>query len=321
MSKILFVENFGMEECDNPMSTLYPQRCHKITENDIFDTYDISKNLDETILKKYDKLLLGARSLHLYKCHKGEGKNIIKNKLDKLMAIKTKFFLIQDMHEKTYGSLETLCNYLRDNHINIIFTFFNNAEGRKIQKNVHNVGHYHLPLHIDTNIFHNKNMHKVYDILLYGSIHPRHYPFRKRLFELLQNNDKYKVFMIDKPDMFDPEKCEDGLCDIINKSRLTIATRSRYDYLVAKYLEIINCNSVICGNMATDGTQIYGDNYLKLDEKMTDQEIFGKIDTFLLNYEDNKKQFYQKYVDITKEYNLDNYVEKLISIIDANQKK
>jgi len=34
---------------------------------------------------------------------------------------------------------------------------------------------------------------KEYDVLLYGSIHPKHYPFKKRLFELiLKNENKYK---------------------------------------------------------------------------------------------------------------------------------
>lgn len=317
MTKILFVENFDMDK-DNPMSTLYPQRCNKIVKCDMFDTYNISNDMSNNIAEKYDKLLLGARSLHLYKYYKGSDRDNIKGKLDKLMKIKTKFFLIQDMHEKTYGSLDNLCNYLKEHRINIIFTFYNNAESRKIRKNVPNVNHYHLPLHIDTNIFHKNNSDKIYDILLYGSVHPRHYPFRKRLFDLIQKyENKYRVFKIDKPDIFDPHKCESGLCDIINKSRLTIATRSRYDYLVAKYLEIINCNSVICGNMASDGVSIYGDNYLKLDDSMTDEEIIKNIDLFLFNYKENKNKLDKKYADITTEYNIENYVVKILDIIST----
>lgn len=319
--KVLFVENFSVNSTDNPMSTLYPQRCNRIINHELFDAYDISKNLDENIVDKYDKLLLGTRSVHLYKCYKGSERENIRIRLEKLMNIKNKFFLIQDMHEKTYTSLEKLCEFLKINCINIIFTFYNNAEGRKIRKLVPNVRYYHLPLHIDTNIFFNKQSEKIYDIMLYGSVHPRHYPFRKRLFELIKNNsDKYNICIVDKPEVFDPDKCENGLCDLINKSKLAIATKSRYDYLVAKYLEIVCSGSIVCGNMASDGQTIYFGNYLKLDEAMGDEEIICNIDTYLSNYEINKNKNDEFCKNIAEEYNLDNYIKKLVFIFSSHSK-
>lgn len=315
-NKVLFVENFDVDKKDNPMSTLYPQRCKKIMDNDSFYVYNLSDNLDGDMVCKYDYLLLGTRSLHLYKCYRGSQKEDIKNKLEKLMCIKNKFFLMQDMHEKTYTSLSNLCDFLKTNNINIIFTFYNNAEGRKIRKLVPNVKHFHLPLHIDTNIFFNKNSEKFYDVLLYGSVHPRHYPFRKRLFDIIKNSsNKYNVCVLEKPDHFDPEKCESGLCDLINKSKITIATKSRYDYLVAKYLEIVCSGSIVCGNMATDGQTMYSDNYLELNENMSDEDIIRNLDMYLSDYEHYRNKFNEKYEYIAKEHNLDNYVNKLLHIL------
>lgn len=314
--KILFVENYDLNS-DNPMSTLYPLRCNKIKDNLEFDICNIgSENVVDT---NYETVLFGARSLYLYKTYKSKEKIIIKSKLDKLLCIKNKFFLIQDMHQKTYGNLEELCKLLNDNNINIIFTFYNNTEAKKIRNLTPNCKHLYLPLHIDNSIFNCQNLEKQYDILLYGSIHPRHYPFRKRLFDiLLIKTNKYKICYIEKPDNFDPTKCEIGLAKLINQSKITIATKSRYDYFVAKYLEIAFCKSLVAGNMATDGLKIFDNNYLNLNEKMSDQDIYNAIDTCLQNYNIHENNIDNLHDKLINEYNIDNYVIKLITIIKSN---
>lgn len=314
--KILFVENFNTNE-DNPMSTLYPLRCKKIKENINFDIYDIGSNkiIDYNL---YNTVIFGARSLYLYKFYKSSQKKILKERFENLMKLKNKFFLIQDMHKKTYGNIKSLCELLNNNNINIIFTFYNNSEAHLIRKLTPNCKHYHLPLHIDKNIFNDKKMEKKYDILLYGSIHPTHYPFRKRLFELLlTKKHKYNICYIEKPENFDSNKCEHGLANLINQSRISIATKSKYDYFVAKYLEIVFCKSYVAGNMATDGINIFGNNYLKLTEQMTDEEIFNNIDECLNNYEKYSSQIEYLY-DKLLDYNIDNYVLKLLNILTIN---
>lgn len=314
--KILFVENFNTGQ-DNPMSTLYPLRCNKIMENNKFDTYDIGKNDEINI--NYEIALFGARSLYLYKFYRSKEKILLKSRIEKLLKIPKKYFIIQDMHPKTYGNIAELCNFLNNNSINIIFTFYNNTEAKIIRNLTPNCKHYHLPLHIDHNIFNHKNLEKKYDILLYGSIHPRHYPFRKRLFELLlKNQEIYKICYIEKPENFDPNKCESGLAKLINESKITIATKSRYDYFVAKYLEIVFCKSLVAGNMATDGIKLFEDNYLHLNEKMTDDEILNTINNCLKNYSEYEKKISNIHHKLYEKFNINNYVVKLLEIIENN---
>ena len=57
------------------------------------------------------------------------------------------------MHQKTYGSIETLSQLLNLHQFNIIFTFFNNGEAKLIRRQSPDCKYYHLPHHIDTNIF------------------------------------------------------------------------------------------------------------------------------------------------------------------------
>lgn len=314
--KILFVENYNLEK-DNPMSTLYPQRCKKIKENNLFDVYDISQNITFDV-RTYSTILFGTRSIYLYKCYKSDEKKELTEKFNKLLNIKNKYFIIQDMHKKTYGNINNLCELLNKNNIHIIFTFYNNNEAKYIRKLTPNCKHYHLPLHIDANIFYNKNIVKTYDILLYGSIHPSHYPFRKRLFDLLLNNkEKYNIMYIDKPENYDPLKCENGLSDLINQSKICIATCSKYDYFVAKYLEIAFCKSVVAGNMATDGVNIFENNYVELNERMSDQDILNKLDEYLDNNIKCEQIVNNVHQKIFCDLNINNYVPKLLDILNT----
>jgi len=312
ISKILFVE-CSLTENDNSMSTCYNLKCNKIKQN--FDYYDISKKL-EIDVTKYDKVLFGCRSLYIYKCYKSKDHKILKPNFEKLMEIPNKYFIIQDMHKKTYGNIDTLCEILNKNNFNIIFTFYTNIEASIIRKKTPNCKYFHLHHYIDTNIFSKKDVPKEIDILLFGSIHPTHYPFRKRIFELILNNkDKFNVKFIEKPESFNPEVCEHGLVQLLNKSKISIATKSKYDYLVGKYFEIPASGCLIIGDIPTDSPKELRDFIINIDNNYSDDEILEIIANTINNYETyvDKINSFNKYVVET--YNLDKYIEHLKIIL------
>ena len=309
--KTLFVE-CSLTDSDNPMSTLYPLKCKKISQK--YDYYDISTDLNID-LSKYDNLLLGCRALYIYKCYKSNNREKLKNNFEKLMCIPNKYFLIQDMHKKTYGSLENLCKLLNDNKINIIFTFYKCGEANFIRKFTPNCKHLHLPHHIDINIFnkeYNKE-NKKYDLLLFGSIHHIHYPFRKRLYELIlsKKEELGNVKFIEKPESYNSEICENGLAELISESKISFSTKSKYDYLVAKYFEIPACSCLLMGDIPLDSNIDLKENIVELKNTMSDDEIINKIKNTLADYDNyiDKIIKYKKYV--IENYNLDKYLEKL----------
>ncbi|AYV85719.1 MAG: hypothetical protein Satyrvirus33_9 [Satyrvirus sp.] len=314
MNKILFVENMALAN-DNPMSTCYDLKCNMVKNDSRFDFYDIGTN--EVInTGQYSTVIFGCRSLFLYKTYiKKTQKKIMKQNIN-LCQIKNKYFIIQDMHKKTYGNINLLCNFLKNNNINIIFTFYNNSEASLIRNSVPGVKHLYLPHHIDTSIFNFLNMPKIYDVLLFGSIHPRHYPFRKRLFEIiLKNSDKFRIYHIPKPDNFDPTVCEKGLAKLINMSRICIATKSRYDYLVGKYFEISMCRTLIAGDIPTDGIGIFKNRIIELNNKMSDEEITTKLEYSLKNYDSYSNVMDELYNFVCNNYGLNNYVDKLYKLV------
>jgi hypothetical protein len=326
--KILFVENISIDN-DNTMSTLYPMKCELIKNNINFKVYNLGDELNKGIelnrIKEYlencNIILFGCRSIHLYKTYKSPVKQtlydinkiILENSIDK-----KKFILLQDIHQKTYNDLHVLGEYLNTNNINIIYTFYNCYEAKIINRYTPNCKKYWLPHHINTGIFNYKNGPKIYDILLYGTVHSVHYPFRKRLFDIILNNKIFEVYnikFIPRPDEFNPEICEEGLADILSSSKITISTNSKYDYLVAKYFEIAACKSLIAGNMAKDGIDIFKDNYLTLNNSMSDDEIIKLLIETIDNFDKYSEQINSMYNKVISEFNFDRYLEKLIEIL------
>ncbi len=319
---ILFVENEISN--DNPMSTCYQIKCNKIKKilgDRINVKYHNIGSDEELDLNQYDKVLFGCRSIYLYKIYKSKEKEKLKIKFENIVnKIQKKFFIIQDMHQKTYGSVEKLCEVLNSYNFNIIFTFFNNGEAKLIRKLTPQCTYYHLPHHIDTNIFkiHDKTVEKSIDILLFGSVHPRHYPFRKRLFDLiLANKEKFSnIHYIEyNSSVFNPEHCEVGLSKLLNKSKICIATKSRYDYLVGKYFEISSSGCLIAGDIPSDGKDLLKNNILELSPSIPDDEIID----LLKNSIDNYNLYIDKIMDlkhkVDSQYNLDKYIDKLEEIL------
>jgi hypothetical protein len=161
-------------------------------------------------------------------------------------------------------------------------------EGKDIIK-----GHYYLPHHIDGNIFKNYNMDKTYDIVMYGIYHKNTYPFRNRLKNLLlKHKDRLRIKVIQSRRPIYNE----GLSKLLNKSWIGIATKSNFNYLVRKYFEISASNCIVLGDMPDQGKGIWKDNYINVNNNMTDKEILDIVFDSL----DNKDMLIDKSNKIMK---------------------
>jgi hypothetical protein len=313
MSRILFVDSLSIE--DNPMSTCYILKCQKIKNDPRFYFYDIYQDPPPDP-RQFSNVVLGCRSVYFYKRYrKNFGQILSKNRI--ILEIPHKMMILQDMHPKTYGSHEQLVHFLKENNIDIIFTYYQCPEAQKIRKLVPNVKHYHLPHHMDTKIFYDRKLPKDYDILLYGSTQVGHYRFRKRLFDLiLKHQDIFRIYHIPWPDKYDPQVCEEGLAKLINRSKICISTRSRYDYLLGKYFEIGMCRSLIAGDIPTDGTSFLRGRMLELRENMDDTEIIRSLQNALEHYGDYQTHMDHLYDHLHSHFSLDTYTEDLLRLIN-----
>jgi hypothetical protein len=156
------------------------------------------------------------------------------------------------------------------------------------------------------------NSVKTYDILYYGSTNYALYPFRKRLIDICNKLDiRLKIITRKKNAAFGKTLYEE-----ISKAWLTIATYSEnYSYLVQRYLEIPAASSVILGNMNKQGYDILGDNYIHVDNSMSDGNIMDIIACALGN-KSKLLDMSRKCHDLVKDLTYENYVDKFMSIVD-----
>ena len=248
-----------------------------------------------------------------------------------------KVLIFEDLHHYTFKCYQNLLDNLLKYNIYYFISFYDCLEYNYIKKILHSWhGDEILTHYFDSNIFKDYKLEKEYDILLYGDTVQEAYPFRNRLSKLIRSDlfKKFKIkiinrnnYLINKNDIDDVIKHRHELAKIINSSYLSIATCSKYDYFVCKYLEIAGSKSVVVGNIETLGKKIFEDNFIELNPTMTDQEIFNVIDKALSNKENLKKIadiMYNKvhdYYTIEKHYkkNLDLKVNSIIQKINLKK--
>lgn len=271
---------------------------------DIIDFYSITTSL----LKRYDVVLLDYLALYTF----NKNKELYRKKLNVLNAAKNVCMLMQDMHKYTFISERfdkskfryntngyiILNHFLKNHNIShLIFRCYCNEmiDMLKICTNVKS----HLLIENCAHpfIFRDYGLPKKYDILIYGETKKDAYPFRYRLKWLLAKYSHiFNVYIVpnverkfDSKNNYDRFYCDDKLSRLINQSWITIATNSRYSYLVKKYFEISSSKSVIAGDMNMQGKNIWKNNFIELNNNMSDGEIIIKLHNALKN----KKQLEQ----------------------------
>jgi hypothetical protein len=212
----------------------------------------------------------------------------------------------------------------------LIINSYKNAFPNKIICNINS-------RYINTEIFQNYNLNKQYDILIYGNrnhinkieehypdqeykkkwedfnnkkLDDKHYfyPLRIRIEKLLlKNKHKYNLLILPNSGGIGckPKYANKKLAELINQSYLCLATSSRADILMHKYLEISASYSTILGNIPSDCEDLFKDNIVEINEWMSDDEILEIIDNALAD-KNKLLEISKKLGDIVhNEHNLD----------------
>lgn len=109
------------------------------------------------------------------------------------------------------------------------------------------------------------------------------YPLRKRIADLVISSGKYKInyIPVSKAGCWGCPIRGERLSEEIAKSYLALATRSRGDRCMQKYLEITASGTYLLGNLPTDFSTVFNKNTVQVSEDMTDDEILRVIDDAL----------------------------------------
>jgi len=328
MKKILFIDNTKI--FTQWASKTYEYKINNIKKDNRFEYLDIENISKNPNIDNYDTVIFGwnatyiskyyttMRDFYLKKIPKLETKIRVRTRLKKFFEIKNTYLIVQDFNcpHDYDNSLVGLVQYLKQHKIKGIITPYSHTEGTNfIKENIPNLKIIHIPHHIDSNYFKDWENKKVNDIFIFGNINKTIYPFRHRLDKLLKNNkDKFNLVHWDgirNYFKFNQKKSNDNLSKIINQSWLTICTSSKFNLLLGKYFETSMSNSVVCGNMATDGFKIWDNNYIELLPEMSDDEI---IDILLkaLNNKQKLKSIMENMNNKIKNFSLNNFTNELV---------
>jgi hypothetical protein len=201
--------------------------------------------------------------------------------------------------------------------------------------------------YINTDIYKDYKLPKIYDILIYGTRNFKYdykkeelipiqqwiskyeninntvineeinfYPLRNKLENILKNNlHKYNIKILDESTIIRAKIANEKLSRLINQSYLTISCSSIADVLLHKYLEISASKSVILGSYPSDYKDLFDGNIIEVNEFMSDNEILSIIDNALQNKAKLEEMADKLYDKIREEHNLDRALESFNDVI------
>lgn len=300
---------------------------------DYIDTCSFT-GINDKLLNMYDVIILDYYCLARYNPVPDRNKYL---KMLKESGKKIAVYL-NDMHEYTFvlsdesrrnGSQPNIPNdkpglgvkafikLMRDNNINYLISRCDCKELDNIlvEGGEHIKGCYLLPHHIDPRETRDYQLDKEHDILIFGATNKSTYPFRARLKNiLLRTNFKIK-YIPTKGAIYDEELSKE-----LNKSWIAVATKSNFDYLVRKYFEISASKCVVAGNMPSQGRSIWENNFVELDESMTDKQIIEKLKNYLNNKRLLREMMESMYKKMHNNFTYKSLVEKMLLICEKINK-
>jgi hypothetical protein len=173
--------------------------------------------------------------------------------------------------------------------------FFNYREAMEDYKNITYSELIWMPHFIHTSKSYKKlkRKNKIYDVFMFGCTIPELYPFRHRLKNIcrkLAQEKKIEYVEWGHPGYKSHHTHKTGLnlTNMLNKSWLTVigdAVRLNKNYVVKKYFECLAAGSGPISKPFDELIEVIGNDFVSLDENMSDE----KIEEIILNALKNKK--------------------------------
>ena len=281
---------------NNQMNVIRMPKKHFYNMNAIYNNYNYDfvdiNDIQNINLKNYSLIIIDQYSLAIDKLHSETIKITVDNLIELIPNNIKLVLMMEDMDDKIYENYTKLKELMNKLNCIGIISYYNNKNLIEINKLKNNLTLYHLPHHINTNIYKDYNQEKDIDILFFGCKNSNLYPLRLKLWILFLGsiNKKYKIIIIKHPGYknYDKNKCGKSLAKLINRAWLTVATTTKYERTVAKYFEISACKSVVVGNTTKFIDNFWGNNIVKINKDMEANELLQIFDNYLSNKKINR---------------------------------
>lgn len=179
-----------------------------------------------------------------------------------------------------------------------------------------NVKKFYIPHHHDFDMFSDLGEEKEYDLFVYGFPWRKLYPWRWKMFKFIKRemSNRIKVKFLSHPGYGDSSAKNavrgKDLSRMINKSWLGFCTseshghynkrNNPFDYWYKKYHETSLSGTVVLGSMPKEAEYVYRDDYIHIDNKMSNHRMVDIIEEALKDKDELRKKakrVYQRYVE------------------------
>ena len=178
--------------------------------------------------------------------------------------------------------------YIRENCFNVVVFHHENDMAKYLHWDHLKVERFHIPHCANTEVFRDWGLEKEIDILVYGAMSPRIYPFRLRLAELARKHFSkrgYKIEILGYPGYNLPQAkgtCIRGDLSIkINRSKVVFGCSSIYKYALGRYSEVACSKSLMVADTPEERIEFFEDTILQVEPWMLDSEITRKVEDVL----------------------------------------
>lgn len=216
-------------------------------------------------------------------------------------------------------ALTRFINFFKTYNIHYLISRY---ECRNLYSILHNsnswiIKHFVVPHHLDPRLFklHQQQPKKNLDIIFYGPFNARTHPFYSRLKNIITNCNKFKTKWIPYTN-----KNQFKISQLLNSSWIAIPFYFS-DSLSHIFFEISAAKCVIAGNMPKQGQQIWHNNYIKLNNNMSDDEILSKLEYHLHNKRSLSFMANTMHKIMLDNFTYDHHAFKIYSICDAIHNK
>lgn len=210
--------------------------------------------------------------------------------------------------EDVMGKVDIIVNNVNRHGYDLVLYKNDCSDVEMIKNNCPGIKFARYDHYIDDDIFRDYGLEKIYDIICFGTVDYGCYPFRKRLFELVQKSGKFNIKMVEHPGYGTNRKhniINGELSKLLNQSKICIVTPSTLEFMLKKYSEAALSKCCMAGRIPKYNGEKYDGALIELNEKMTDAEIVDKLQKYLDNY-DKIKDLEDKAYKVAK----DNYTFK-----------
>lgn len=140
-----------------------------------------------------------------------------------------------------------------------------------------------LPHGVDPEVFHpgpatpGATPERPTDLLLFGRIDPRIYPFRARLARLLERLPELSVRIVPHPGYGHGRRPERTLADLLRRTLVALVDGTRHHLLLRRYFEVPACGALALGSPPADAADRTAGLLRPLDPRATDAQLLQAI--------------------------------------------